>query len=99
MGARNNVCPKLCLGGEVQNNFHIICILVRTPFIHLLGSSLVQWMMVRFSGKEKPKHDLQVRLGEASLCLGEEVCLGRVVRLGEEVCLGRVVRLGEACYS
>ena len=46
------------------------------PFIHLLGSSLVQWMMVRFSGREEPKHDLQVRLGEASLCLGGEVCLG-----------------------
>ena len=42
----------------------------KNPFIHLLGSSLVQWIMVRFRGKEEPKHDLQVHLGEASLRLG-----------------------------
>ena len=37
----------------------------KNPFIHLLGSSLVQWMMFRFSGRDEPKHDLQVRLGKA----------------------------------
>ena len=42
----------------------------KNHFIHFLGSSLVQWMMVRFSGREEPKHDLQVCLGKASLCLG-----------------------------
>ena len=42
----------------------------KNPFIHLLGSSLVQRMMVRFNEREEPKHDLKVRLGEASLCLG-----------------------------
>ena len=41
----------------------------KNSFIQLLESSLVQWMMVRFSGREEPKHDLQVRLGR-------EVCLG-----------------------
>ena len=47
----------------------------KSPFIHLLGFSLVQWMMVRFSGREEPKHDLQVRLGEVSIRLGGEVHL------------------------
>ena len=37
----------------------------KNPFIHLLGSSLIQWMMVRFSGREEQKHDLQVCLGGA----------------------------------
>ena len=53
------------------------------PFIHLLGSSLIQWMIVRINGREKPKHDLQVRLGEAMLRLGGEVHLGgALLRLG-----------------
>ena len=38
--------------------------------VHLLGSSLIQWMLVRINGKEEPKQDLQVRLGEALLRLG-----------------------------
>ena len=33
------------------------------PFIHLLGSSLIQWMISRINGREKTKHNLQVRLG------------------------------------
>ena len=41
------------------------------PFIHLLGSSLIQWMIVRINIREEPKQDLQVHLGEAMLCLGE----------------------------
>ena len=45
-------------------------------FIHLLGSSLIQWMIVRINGREEPKHDLQVCLGEVMLRLGGEVCLG-----------------------
>ena len=49
----------------------------KIPFIHLLGSSLVQWVMVRINIKEETKPDLQVRLGEASLCLGGALlCLG-----------------------
>ena len=39
-------------------------------------------MIVRINGREEPKHDLQVRQGEAMLCLGEGV------RLGGGVCLG-----------
>ena len=46
------------------------------PFIHLLGSSLIQWMIVRINRKEEPKQDLQVRLSEAMLCLSGEVHLG-----------------------
>ena len=76
------------------------------PFIHLLGSSLVQWKIVKLSGREEPKQDLQVRLGEASLCLGGEVHLGgALLRLGrpknsENLGSGlprcRDLRLGEA---
>ena len=40
------------------------------PFIHLLGSSLIQWMIVRINGRDELKQDLQVHLGEAMLCLG-----------------------------
>ena len=46
------------------------------PFINLLGSLLIQWMIARINGREKTKQDLQVRLGE-------EVCLGGEVRLDE----------------
>ena len=53
------------------------------PFIHLLGSSLIQWMISRINEREKTKQDLQVRLGEAMLRLGGEVCLGEaLLRLG-----------------
>ena len=45
-------------------------------FIHLLGFSLIQWIIVRMNGREEPKYDLQVCLGEAMLRLGGEVCLG-----------------------
>ena len=45
-------------------------------FIHLLGSSLIKWMIVRINGREEPKQDLQVRLGKAMLRLGGEVLLG-----------------------
>ena len=40
------------------------------PFIHLLGSSLIQWIIVRLNGREELKQSVQVRLGESSLCLG-----------------------------
>ena len=46
-------------------------------FIHLLGSSLIQRMIVRLNGREEPKQDLQVCLGEAMLRLG-----GALLRLG-----------------
>ena len=39
------------------------------PFIHLLGSSLIQWIIVTINGREELKHNLQVRLGEALLRL------------------------------
>ena len=45
-------------------------------FIHLLGSSLIQWTIVRLNGREELKQSLQVCLGEASLRLGGEVLLG-----------------------
>ena len=40
-------------------------------------------MIVRINGREEPKHDLQVRLSEAMLRLGEEVRLGEAL-----LCLG-----------
>ena len=46
------------------------------PFIHLLGSSLIQWMIARINGRDKIKQDLPIRLGKAMLRLGGEVCLG-----------------------
>ena len=73
------------------------------PFIHVLGSLLIQWMLVRINGRDEPKHDLQVRIGEAMLRLGGEVCLGEPesvetlasgsprrsdLRLGGALCLG-----------
>ena len=36
-------------------------------------------MIVRINGREEPKHDLQVRLGEAMLRLGGEVHLGEAL--------------------
>ena len=49
------------------------------PFIHLLGSSLIQWMLVRINGRDEPKQNLQVRLGEAILRLGGALlCQGRL---------------------
>ena len=79
-----NKGKKLCLPNDrIQSIFHITIILVQTPFIHFLGSSLIQWMIVRINRREEPKQDLQVRLGEAILCLGEEVRLGEaLLRLG-----------------
>ena len=53
------------------------------PFIHLLGSSLIQWMIVIINGRNEPKQDLQVRLGEAMPRLSEEVRLGKAL-----LCLG-----------
>ena len=53
------------------------------PFIHLLGSSLIQWMIARINERDKTKQDLPVRLGEVMLRLGGEVCLGEaLLRLG-----------------
>ena len=53
------------------------------PFIHLLGSSLIQWMIVKINGREELKHDLHVCLGEAMLRLGGEVHLSEaLLRLG-----------------
>ena len=37
------------------------------PFIHLLGSSLIKWMISIINGKGKIKQDFEVRLGEAML--------------------------------
>ena len=54
------------------------------PFIHLLGSSLIQWIITRINGREEPKQDLQLRLGEGMLSLGGGVHLG-----GALLCLGR----------
>ena len=54
------------------------------PFIHLLGSALIQLMIVRINRREEQKQDLQVCLGEAMLRLGGEVRLGvALLRLGE----------------
>ena len=63
-------------GGEVHNIFSYNFYTCMYPFIHLLGSSLIQWIIVRINGREEPKHDLQVRLGEAMLRLSGEVRLG-----------------------
>ena len=84
-----------------MEHFLYILYTCKNPFIHLSGSLLVQWMIVRIIGKEEPKPDLQVRLGGASLRLAREV------RLGEpEKCLNsfsdpprrRSLRLGGALH-
>ena len=79
-----NEGKKPCLSNDriaeaARHNFYTCT----SSFIHLLGSSLIQWMNVRIKGREEPKQDLQVRIGEAMPCLGGEVRLGREVRLGE----------------
>ena len=50
--------------------FSYNCYTCMNPFIHLLGSSLIQWIIVRINGIDELKQSLQVRLGEASLRLG-----------------------------
>ena len=79
MRARNNVCPMTGSPRRSTYNFYTCT----DPFIHLLGSSLIQCKIVRIIGREEPKQDLQVRLGEALLRLGREVRLG-----GALLCLG-----------
>ena len=85
------------------------------PFIHLLGSSLIQWMIVRINGREEPKKDSQVHLGEAMLHLSGVVrlskallCLGglksvEIRALGlprsSDLCLGEAPRLGVHSYA
>ena len=44
-------------------------------FIHLLGSSIIQLIIVIINEIDEHKQDLQVRLGEAMLRLGREVRL------------------------
>ena len=72
-------------------------------------------MIARIDGREKTKHDLQVRLGEAMLCLGGEVRLGKALlrlsglessetrALGSPkrgfLRLGGDLRLGERSYA
>ena len=76
MRERNNVCPTI--GSPRRRgieHFSYNFYTCTNPFIHLLGSSLIQWMIVRLNGIKEPKQDLQVRLGEASPRLGEEVRL------------------------
>ena len=56
---------------------------MKAVMANFLGSPLIQWMIVRINGRDEPKHDLQVRLGEAMLLLGGEVRLGKaLLRLG-----------------
>ena len=85
------------------------------PFIHLLESSLIKWLIVRINGREEPKHDLQVRLGKVMLRLGGEVSLGEaLLHLGRlesvetlglglprrsDLRLGRAPRLGMHSYA
>ena len=84
MRARNNVCSMTGSPRRSEHNiFHIIFYTSTNPFIHLLGSSLIQWMIVRINGREEPKQDLQVRLDEIMLRLSGEVRLGRAL-----LCLG-----------
>ena len=59
-------------------------------------------MIVRINGREEPKHELQVRLGEAMLRLGGEVRLGEaLLRLGrlESTEIWDRVRLGVVTSS
>ena len=87
MRARNNVCPTTEEASPWRRgieHFSYNFYTCTNPFIHLLGSLLIQWMIVRINGREKPKQDLQVHLGEAMLRLGEALlCLGEAL-----LCLG-----------
>ena len=84
MRVRNNVCPTN--GSPRQRgtkHFSYNFSTCTNPFIHLLGSSSIQWIIVRINEREEPKQNFQVRLGEAMLCLGGEVRLGgALLRLG-----------------
>ena len=84
MRARNNVFPTAgSLRRRGTEHFSYNFCTCTNPFIHLLGSLLIQWMIVRINGRDEPKHDLQVRLSEAMLRLGGEVRLGEaLLRLG-----------------
>ena len=81
MRARNNVCPMTGSPrpSEGAKHFSYNFYTCTNPFNNLLGSSLIQWMIVRINGREEPKHDSQVRLREAMLHLGGGVCLGRAL--------------------
>ena len=86
MKARNNVCPTTGFAlprWRGTEHFSYNFYTCTNPFIHLLGSSLIQWMIVRINGSDEPKHDLQVRLSRAMLRLGGAVRLG-----GALLCLG-----------
>ena len=74
---------QLRLKGEVHSFFYYNYYPCIDPFIHLLGSSLIQWTIVRINGREKSKQDLLARLGEAMLRLWGEVRLGKAL-----LCLG-----------
>ena len=98
---------SLRLGGEAQNIFHIIFTYMN-PFIHLLGFSLIQWMIVRIKGIEELKQDSQVclggevRLGGALLCLGgpeSAKFLGSGSPRRSDLCLGGALRLGVHSYA
>ena len=66
-------------------------------------------MIVRINGREEPKQDLQVHLGEAMLCLGEALlCLGgqesaETLASGSsrhsDLRLGGALRLGVHSYA
>ena len=74
------------------------------PFIHLLGSSLIQWMIVRIDERQEPQQDLlvrlgkggEVRLGEALLSLGG---LESAETLGSGLPRGSDLRLGVHSYA
>ena len=59
------------------------------PFIHLLGSSLIQWMIIRINGREEPKQDLQVHHGHTIIFLIELVILflNTLANEGKKQCL------------
>ena len=72
------------------------------PFIHLLGSLVIQWMIVRINRREEPKHDLHIRLGEEMLRLGRPES-AKNLGLGSPRCsdlrLGKALHLGVHSYA
>ena len=94
MRARTNVCPNDRIAEASTEHFSYKFCTCTNPFIHLLGSSLIQWMIVRLNGKEEPKTELvgtprrsfatprrraSLHLGGALLCLSGEVRLSRAL--------------------
>ena len=91
MRARTNVCLMTGSPRRSTEHFSYKFYTCTNPFIHLLGSSLIQWTIIRLNGKGEPKTKLvgMPRRRFATPSRRGYLCLGREVRLGGALlCLG-----------